>query len=222
MKNITKIFILILIIAPTCYLASVYESLPQQVPLHYNIEGQADRHGNKAELWNIVGMMSLINMICYIAVTNAHKLNLRKKCDTGNLKKMTLIANLTVIFISAITCNIVYETVHAGEKLSNSKFVFIGIGILFTVLGNYMYNVKPNYFFGFRFGWTLMDDDNWKSTHRLAAPIWFVGGLLMIVTAIILPTKITLIAFGIIMIIICGVPTIYSGYLQHQKKLKRI
>jgi uncharacterized membrane protein len=61
------------------------------------------------------------------------------------------------------------------------------MGLLFSVLGNYMHSIKPNYFVGFRTPWTLENEDNWRKTHQLMARIWVPGGLLITIGTLLLP-----------------------------------
>ncbi|MDQ2752120.1 MAG: SdpI family protein, partial [Bacteroidota bacterium] len=35
-------------------------------------------------------------------------------------------------------------------------------------MGNNFYNIKPNYFAGYRLPWTLESEENWRKTHHLA------------------------------------------------------
>ena len=35
---------------PAIYLASIWKTLPEKVPMHYNLKGEPDRFGNKTEL----------------------------------------------------------------------------------------------------------------------------------------------------------------------------
>jgi len=92
------------------------------------------------------------------------------------------------------------------------------VGLLFAVVGNYMYNIKPNYFAGIRLPWTLENEDNWKKTHMLAGKLWFAGGLLVALTALFLPDKIALIFTFSIIILLTIIPTVYS-YRLYKKQL---
>ena len=42
--------LIIIVLIPFVYLAYVWNSLPEKVPLHWNIEGEIDRYGEKSEL----------------------------------------------------------------------------------------------------------------------------------------------------------------------------
>ena len=76
------------------------------------------------------------------------------------------------LFMSAIAVFIIYSV---QQSQSKPTFIFILIGLLFTILGNYFKTIKPNYFIGIRTPWTLENEDVWKKTHLLGGKLWFVG-----------------------------------------------
>jgi uncharacterized membrane protein len=90
------------------------------------------------------------------------------------------------------------------------RFLFISMGLLFAIIGNYMNNLKPNWFAGLRLPWTLENEDNWRRTHQLASKLWFAGGLLMALCGFLLPFKAAFTALIIIGLIIVIVPGVYS------------
>ena len=58
----------------------------------------------------------------------------------------------------------------------------IFIGIVFTIIGNYLPKCKQNYTIGIKIPWTLNSEENWNKTHRFAGKLWTVCGLAMILT----------------------------------------
>ena len=52
-------------------------------------------------------------------------------------------------------------------------------------MGNYLPKLRRNTTTGIRLPWTLRDDEIWDRTHRFAAPVWVVCGLLLIVCGLI-------------------------------------
>lgn len=42
-----------LLLGITVYLLAIWSDLPNNIPAHYNVQGQVDRWGNKGELWII-------------------------------------------------------------------------------------------------------------------------------------------------------------------------
>jgi uncharacterized membrane protein len=79
-----------------------------------------------------------------------------------------------------------------------------------------MNSIKPNYFAGVRTPWTLEDPDTWRSTHRLAGRLWFVGGICLTIAMLLLPNKTGMVVFFIIIAILVLIPIIYS-YIYYTK-----
>mgnify|MGYP000573868704 FL=1 len=51
--------------------------------------------------------------------------------------------------------------------------LYVGMGLLFVIVGNYLPKVKPNRTIGIRVVWTLQDEENWNATHRFSGKIWW-------------------------------------------------
>jgi len=86
------------------------------------------------------------------------------------------------------------------------------------ILGNFLNNVKPNYFIGFRTPWTLENEDNWRKTHHLGSKLWFFGGMLMIILILIISASYSHIVMLTGLIPLTIIPLAYSYYLFRQTK----
>jgi uncharacterized membrane protein len=208
MKNIINKLVWVILLIPGIYLAIVWNSLPEQVPMHYDFNGTVDRYGSKTEMIAVIALMSVVNLFVYFLLTNVHRID-PKKYAADNKDRLKRIAFATVVFITAVCCMMIYNSSHPEMKLGLS-LILSAVGLLFTFLGNYMPNLKPNYFAGFRLPWTLENHENWRKTHYLAGRIWFSGGLLMTITSLFFPIKIAFIIFAVITAIITIIPIIYS------------
>jgi uncharacterized membrane protein len=58
--------------------------------------------------------------------------------------------------------------------------------VFFVVVGNYLGNLRPNYFVGIRTPWTLEDPETWRATHRLGGRLMFFGGLILLLAQFVL------------------------------------
>jgi len=96
--------------------------------------------------------------------------------------------------------------------------VTILVGILFIVMGNYLPQVKSNYFMGIRTPWTLSSEDVWVKTHRLSGKICFVAGIVIFVSTFLPAYLSSDIIISMIAIIVI-VPTAYS-YFMFKKGMK--
>jgi uncharacterized membrane protein len=95
--------------------------------------------------------------------------------------------------------------------------IYYGLLSFFLVMGNYMGNIRHNYFLGVRTPWTLASETVWTKTHRLAAKVWVSGSVLMMIAIPFLSIQISGIAFTVYIAVIALVPIVYS-YLEFRKQ----
>jgi uncharacterized membrane protein len=107
---------------------------------------------------------------------------------------------------------------HGGVKF-NMRFLFAGMGFLWAILGNYMHNLKPNYFAGLRLPWTLENEDNWRMTHLLAGKLWFVGGIIIGIAWLFVSLTVGLIITFALFLPMVFIPMIYSYRMYQKNKL---
>ena len=201
--------LIIIVLIPFVYLAYVWNSLPEKVPLHWNMEGEIDRYGEKSEL---ILIPLLLPLLIYVLFTIIPKIDPKGKIkNMGN--KYTILKSIMTLFMSALAMIIIYAALN--ETLYNPNYIVLLIGILFAVLGNYFKTLRANYFIGIKTPWTLENETVWKETHKLAGKLWFAGGLLIVLTSILFDKKTNFTLFAIITVIITLIPVVYS-YIKYQ------
>lgn len=72
-----------------------------------------------------------------------------------------------------------------GYDIPFQKVVPVLLGIMFIVFGNFMTQIRHNYFFGIRTPWTLASEYVWKKTHRFGGYVFVVIGLVPLITTFI-------------------------------------
>jgi len=216
MKNIFTKLVWIIAVAPVIYLAAVWKQLPEKVAMHYDLHGNPDRYGNKKELIVLVAILLAVNVFVYFLLTNIYRID-PKKYASENKERLRRIALAVVVFISAIIFLIVYSSRQGSINLSMG-LIFSAVGLLFAFIGNYMQNMKPNYFAGFRLPWTLENAENWKKTHALGGKLWFAGGLFLGVVCLFTPPLASIIVFFTVMMILVIIPCVFSYRLYKQQK----
>lgn len=216
MNNLLKKIVWPLMAAPLIYLAIVWKTLPEKVAMHFNIKGEADRLGSRNELITTIIIMTVVNMIVYLLLTNIWRID-PKKNAAENRNRIATIGFAAVVLLSAVMCMIIYSASRGNISFS-AGLIFSGVGLFFAILGNYLPNMKPNYFAGFRLPWTLENEDNWRKTHQLAGKLWFAGGLFLAAICLFLPSTIAIIVFFTIMVTITLIPCVYSYQLFRKQK----
>src|SRR5262249_49354304 len=64
-----------------------------------------------------------------------------------------------------------------GYKIADARVIVWCILLLLAIPGNYLPNLRPNYFVGTRTPWTLENVETWRATHRLGGKLMFFGSL---------------------------------------------
>jgi len=152
--------------------------LPDQMASHYNFKGEQDRTMAKWGFWLLYGAIGVALPSFLSAV---RYLDPRKNNYTRFEGYFHLIRWAVSLFFQAVMLLVILD--NTGYKLPTVNFVVGGIGILWMILGNRMGQVRSNFFIGIRTPWALMDEQNWRLTHRLGARVWFAAGLIMFVSA---------------------------------------
>lgn len=214
--NITDAAAFIIWLLPIFYFIKIYADLPQTVALHFGWDGKPNRFGDKTELLWTIPLLSIITLGIYFLIKFLPKID-PKKTAGYSAETFKKISFALVIFLSGLQFFIINSSVTGHFGLDKLFFPFMGL--FFAYLGNLMHSIKSNYFVGIRTPWTLEDPNTWRATHQLGGKLWFVGGILITVSTLLLPIKIGFIFFITIIIIISLVPVIYS-YLYFQKHKK--
>lgn len=202
--------LLLLVAVPFAYLGLIWNDLPEQVPLHWNLQGEVDRWGSRSELWLIPVVTTVLIYIIFLLVPHIDP----KKRIAEMGSKYTQLKFLMVAAMAALAVVILHMTESGGS--ASATPVLVVVGLLMAVLGNYMKTIKPNYFIGIRTPWTLESPEVWSRTHRLGGMLFFLGGLLMIAVALLLDSAAAFHA-TIIMAVTVSLVTILYSYLIYRR-----
>lgn len=193
-----------IVLLPFIYLAYIWNQLPEKVPMHWNINGEIDRYGEKIELIIIPILLPLLVYIIFLVVPKIDPKNKLNKM--GN--KLHSIKFLLTTFMSILALFIIYIAIN--ESFTNPNYIVLLIGILYIIFGNYFKTIKANYFIGIRTPWTLESETVWKKTHKLGGKLWFAGGIIIVIASLILKKETNFTIFLIITGIITIIPIAYS------------
>ena len=206
-----------LALVPVVYVLVIWQSLPETMPMHFDLKGNPDRYGNKSELLVMIAVLCAISIGIYFLLSNIYKID-PKKYAADNKERLCRMGFAISVFITALSCFIIYG-VSRNSMQFGMRYIFAGVGLLLCLMGNYMHTIKPNYFAGLRLPWTLNNEDNWRKTHLLAVKLWFVGGLVLAILCLLVPDTAVIVLFFAFIIVLVFIPVIYSYRLY--KKIRR-
>lgn len=186
----------------------LWEKLPEQMPIHWGVNGEADGFAGRGFAVFVLPLILLVlHWLCIIATMLDPKNKFQSKKVSG---MVYWIAPILSMLVNGATY--VYSM---GKPLDMIMIVMLIAGLLFVILGNYMPKCRPNHTIGFRIAWTLNDERNWNATHRLGGKVMVIGGLLLIGGAF-LPKPVNVILTLIVIVAGVLVPVVYS-YVYYKK-----
>ena len=209
-KNLPKLIITSLItLIPIIIGLILWDKLPDQVPIHWDINGNVDGYTIKTQaVFAMPLVLVAFHWICALGTS------LDPKKQNINDKLLTLV--LWIIPIISLLCNSMVYATALGHKVSVEIIMPLFMGMLFVIIGNYMPKCKQSYTMGIKLPWTLNDEENWNKTHRLAGFLWVIGGVIIMATSFL---GVFWLAF-VVLVPMVIVPTIYSYFLYKKSKIE--
>lgn len=189
---------------------TVFSSLPEQIPAHWNVHGTVDRFAPKLTVFIFPGIIFLITIL--------FQFMRRTDPNSDNYDKFQREYHRYSFVIGLVFFAVQIMTIAAAFRMDfNVNLIFcLGIGSLFIFIGNLLPKTKHNYFIGIRTPWTLADEQNWFRTHRIAGKIWVLGGLIVALTALA-PESFQVPVFLTVLAVMVVTPFVYS-YTEFRKK----
>lgn len=183
----------------------LWDKLPAEIPTRFDINGVAVNHSSKMLAVIILPaiLAGVVLLVGFMTANDPKQKNINNKMMNVGIFAIPVVSNVMNICICMMAL---------GYSVDITTITFIGIGILFMVIGNYLPKTKQNYTVGIKVPWALNSTDNWNKTHRLGSRLFILAGLLIIVDAWFKSFILLIIAILIVTI----VPIAYS-YILYKK-----
>ncbi|MBF9617770.1 SdpI family protein [Streptococcus pseudopneumoniae] len=168
----------ILILLPSLVGCVFWYQLPEKMPTHFNLLGQADGYNHK--VFAIFGLPALMLLMHWLLLF----LMIKDPKSSNISSKIQVLIYWIIPFVSCLSMISIYGE-SLGYSMMSGLLAQIFMGVLMIVIGNYLPKTHRNYIIGIRLPWTLESDKNWRKTHRLAGKIWVLGGLLLFLNSFV-------------------------------------
>lgn len=205
--HLTVQIVLILIMAAIAICS--YHLLPEIIAIHWNFAGEADWRGHKLSL--LLGIPSisiaLLALMKYLPQFDPKKEKYELFQSEYLFLQTLLLGFFTYLFTITIISNL-YD-------ISITKYILIGLGSLFMLMGNMMGKIRQNYFVWLKTPWTLSNENVWNKSHRMMGIIRVIGWFLFIINAFV-QVAVPIVSIMIIAIMVI-VPVTYSYMVYKQK-----
>ena len=188
---------------PIIFGVILYDQLPEQMAVHFGVNNEPNSFAPKEfALFGIPLLMFILQVFCCISSDFMEEKKQNKKYIT--IYKWIIPIIEMVVYLTMLAYG-------AGIELDMRMIVCITLGIVFTLVGNYMPKTEPN-----KLQMNYIRADFWKKVKRPAGYFFVIIGLAFIISAFI-NSIVSLILLGII-IVVAILISIYSIYLFYKDR----
>lgn len=204
----TLILTTIVILIPLFVGLLLWNQLPDEIPTHWDINGQIDGWSSKAfAVFALPVILMVLHWVCVIA---SHA---DPKSKDYHPKMIRLVLWICPV-LGLLMGSLIY-TAALGYQLSVEIIMPLLVGLMFLIIGNLLPKCRQSYTLGIKLPWTLASEENWNKTHRFGGKVWVIGGIITMAMAFIGNFWVLL---GVLVVMVAA-PTVYS--YRHYRKYEK-
>ena len=182
---------LVIAAIPFLIYASIYRSLPSEIPVHYSFDGIADRFVSKLSVEALL-LCSLGYCGCLLGVLLRKMVLAMGKTQKNNntqttAKLMAYNQTFLTIFFSALS--LYFISVILQNSIPDTFFIlrtaYLVLSVLFIIIGNYLPKLKRNRVSGVKTKCSQCSDDAWMKSQRFGSRLLVIGGITSLIVCLI-------------------------------------
>jgi len=156
----------------------LWRQLPEQMPIHWNAAGEIDGWSSKPfAVFGLPLIMLALQWLCLLGTAADPK--------KANHSDKILQLVIWIIPILSIVLHTLTYAAALGHSVRMEMILPVMVGLILTIVGNYLPKCKQNYTIGIKIPWTLNNEENWNRTHRFAGWLWTVCGLVLMLSGFV-------------------------------------
>jgi len=169
----------LLVLAGFGIAASMYSALPDPMASHWDMSGRVN--GTMPKLWGAYfgPMLMLVLWVVLALVPRLSPRGFEMDAFARAWAILCLSALGLVLFIEIL----VLQAARDWGTMS-PRPILVGVGLMIAVVGNFLGKMTRNFFEGIRTPWTLANEEVWHRTHRFAAKLFVLAGLVVAVAGL--------------------------------------
>lgn len=162
-------------------LAFLEIGIDTQVPAQWDAEGNVTAYRSPLLAFSVIPAVQLVLMF---VLSKLHVFEPRADNLEKSWKAVLGIMTAVFAFLTAVHFMIIGSAAKLFDQ--SPTIIFVMIGLMFAVIGNYSNKLHSTFFVGIRTPWTLSSETVWRKTHRAAAKPFVLGGILTAILPFIL------------------------------------
>ena len=177
-----------------------------RLPTHWGINGEPDAFADK---WTALmlppAIVAAVSLLFYFLPS----LEPRRE-GLERSQGLYLWGWVALLMVGAVI-EVALLSVGLGWGIPVNHLIIGAVGVMLVLIGNQLGKSRSMYLIGLRTPWTLASEEVWIKTHRLSGKLMVLGGLAMIVAALLpLPSGLLATVAIVVIAVAAGVPILYS------------
>lgn len=215
MSNKATIWISFIIIAVLIAVGLVLlPQLPEQVPSHWNDQGQVDGYSSKLSGILLMPGILLATLLLLLVVPSIdpRKANIAKFRPQYNIFILCFVLFLAYLYVLTLLAGL-------GVKIDMNRMLMPAFGLFFIFVGSMVRHAKRNYMIGIRTPWTLHSDVVWVQTHRVGGIAFMVAGAFTMLTVFVPQLAFPVMMVSVLLVAVGSIVYSYIFYRQVESHL---
>ena len=148
-------------------------SLPEDIPSHWNLQGNVDGYMSKDIGLHFLPVFTLVIMALMVILPRYDPETDRYASFQPAYDGLIL---LVVIFLTVLyQVSLLWAY---GTRISMNSLMAVMFSLLFIGIGCFFRSVKKTWFVGIRTPWTLLSERVWEKTHQTGSWLFILSGIL--------------------------------------------
>jgi uncharacterized membrane protein len=171
---------LLVVLAGLALAALKYPLLPDPMPSHWNAAG--DINGWMPKFWGVM-IFPIIMAAIWLVFLVLPRISPRGFEMDPFIRAWGYLRVAILAFMLYIEVIVLRAAQNQGKLSPNG--LFVGMGVLFVLMGNFLGKVTRNFFVGIRTPWTLANEEVWLRTHRLGGKCFVAAGFAVVASSLL-------------------------------------
>jgi uncharacterized membrane protein len=193
----------IICLLPIAMYLMVYDQLPEQMGMQWDLEGNVNWYAPRAAaVFGVPAALAIIHLASVFIRRNDPK--------RENASAVMQSIRDWIVPIVSILASVYSLLLNTGTSITRT-IPLIAVGVILIIIGNYIPKSRQNYTIGIRLPWTLDNVDNWNKTHRMAGYLRVLSGAVLIICPVLPVPTVALLSIILGTLLLCVIlPVLYS------------
>lgn len=185
-----------------------------RLPVHWGIDGDADRFAGKWEaLLMPAAMVAGVSLLFYFLP------NLEPREKGLERSQGLYLWGWAAILLLGVVIEVITFSAALGWGIPAAHLIFGTVGAVLILIGNQLGKSRSMYLVGIRTPWTLASEEVWVKTHRLGGKLFVAAGAVMVLAALFpIPAELLAPVALASVAVAALVPVLYSFILWRREK----